>query len=259
MNTRPDPLLVLIHGWAGRAKDWDPFVAALPKAYEFFRLTLPGHEEKNFAEDDKNFPSWDELITGLARELLAKERRLVLVGYSLGGRVALALAPLLGERLVGIAALGAGLGSMEPEWRQKRIALDSQRAGELRVNPQKFWTSWYAQPLFQGGRSSLPWDAVGERAGESRTWGIAQALEAFSPGRHGSLEEQARATKSLLYFYGELDSFYRTSAQNLAARSPTVRVKEVRGAAHSLLKEAPEVVARETALWLKDLLDREGD
>lgn len=89
-----EPLVVLLHGWSCRRSDWDDTLAALGGEHHMLAVDLPGHGDAGDFEP----PEWT--VSGLARGLAGtlrqrNEGRLVLVGHSMGGAVALEAARLL--------------------------------------------------------------------------------------------------------------------------------------------------------------------
>ncbi|MEZ0577685.1 alpha/beta fold hydrolase [Nocardioides sp. MH1] len=83
------PLLVLLHGLGGTAELWRGVEALLPAAWpgQWVAVDLPGHGRSDPA------PSYSfEAQAGLVGSVLPDDRELVLVGHSMGGMVALALA-----------------------------------------------------------------------------------------------------------------------------------------------------------------------
>jgi len=83
------PLLVLLHGLGGTAEVWRGVEALLPEAWAggWLALDLPGHGRSSRAASY----TFDEQAA-LVAEALPTDRDLVLLGHSMGGMVALALA-----------------------------------------------------------------------------------------------------------------------------------------------------------------------
>ena len=85
------PLLVLLHGLGGTAELWRGVEALLPDSWPGGWLTpdLPGHGRSSRASS-YSFAAQADLVA----EVLPTDRDLVLMGHSMGGMVALALAGL---------------------------------------------------------------------------------------------------------------------------------------------------------------------
>ncbi|MBV9356614.1 MAG: alpha/beta hydrolase [Chloroflexi bacterium] len=97
--------LVFIHGWACRRRDWDGVVAHL-QGRPVMLVDLPWHGESTSAR-----PLWTTADYGMVVADLVRQtgmERVVLVGHSMGGAVALEAARLLDtvvDRVVGLDSL----------------------------------------------------------------------------------------------------------------------------------------------------------
>ena len=102
--------LVLLHGFLGTAQDWDPTIEALGPDYRCLALNLPGHGRAS-----EPVPAdFESVIHGLAERIgKAFGMPVDLVGYSMGGRLALMLA-LLGLLIVADVALGRRITRSRP-------------------------------------------------------------------------------------------------------------------------------------------------
>lgn len=98
-----EPVLVFIHGWACDRGYWREQLDVFARDHRVVSLDLAGHGESGAARS-----TWS--LDGLASDLVAVVealdlRRVVLVGHSMGGSVALIAAPRLRERLLGIVGV----------------------------------------------------------------------------------------------------------------------------------------------------------
>jgi pimeloyl-ACP methyl ester carboxylesterase len=202
----------------------------------------------------------DALAAGLDRRIGAAwrdaargGRQVVLCGYSLGGRVCLALA---GRALAGIPSaqsacivIGADPGIGEAHERSLRAGRDRAHAMHLRDDPAAFLASWYAQPLFASLRTSREYDAVVARrraALEDRrvrdAWSL--ILDACSPGRCAPRwSVAAELGHRLAFVYGALDDKFAAVARRIHAHSPRTPTIPVPGAGHAAHVEQPKACA----------------
>ena len=103
------PLVLLVHGMAGTARNWDPVIEPLALHNHVVAPDFPGHGESEPGGGDYSLGS---LASGL-RDLMISlgHDRATLVGHSLGGGVALQFAyqfPEMVERLVLVSSGGLG-------------------------------------------------------------------------------------------------------------------------------------------------------
>ncbi len=90
-----DTLVVLVHGWCCQRSDWHDYLESAPNTMRFVAPDLPGH-------GDSAATGGHWTVAGMARDVADMVRaqrvtRVVLVGHSMGGAVALEAAGLLGE------------------------------------------------------------------------------------------------------------------------------------------------------------------
>lgn len=93
------PLILFLHGFLGTAADWLPVMHATAAAgYECLALDLPGHGGTIVDDGDRDEP-WSIECVADAVHAAMHGRDVVVVGYSMGARVGMALAarhPTLG-------------------------------------------------------------------------------------------------------------------------------------------------------------------
>jgi pimeloyl-ACP methyl ester carboxylesterase len=107
---RPDvPVVLLVHGIAGRAAQWDGTIAPLARRCRVIAPDLLGHGHSAKPRGDYSLGAYS---VGLRDLLLALgHERATIVGHSLGGGVAMQFAygyPMLTERLVLVSSGGLG-------------------------------------------------------------------------------------------------------------------------------------------------------
>lgn len=92
--------VVLLHGFLGDRTLWVPWMQTLKSRYKVIAIDLPGHG----ASECLGYVHDMELMAKAVQAVLKQEdiRRYVLVGHSMGGYVALAMADLFPDRQKGI-------------------------------------------------------------------------------------------------------------------------------------------------------------
>ena len=120
------PDVVLLHGFTHTGASWDPVVAALAERYRALAPDIRGHG----AAAGRGPVTLDGVLDDVAA---AAPSRFTLVGYSMGGRIALhaALAPALAPRVERLLLIGASPGIADPAERAERRAADDRLADEV--------------------------------------------------------------------------------------------------------------------------------
>jgi pimeloyl-ACP methyl ester carboxylesterase len=101
-GTGPTALL-LIHGGLANHSFWRPQMEALAGSFQVIALDLAGHGVSGAGRRSWTIPAFAADVTAVAEAL--DLRRVVLVGNSLGGAVALEAARLLRERAIGVVGV----------------------------------------------------------------------------------------------------------------------------------------------------------
>lgn len=100
-----DTALVFIHGWSCDSAFWREQVDAFDDDYTVVTLDLPGHGASGGDRDPWRVADYGADVAAVADALGLD--RIVLVGHSMGGLVALAAATRLGDRAIGVVAADA--------------------------------------------------------------------------------------------------------------------------------------------------------
>jgi pimeloyl-ACP methyl ester carboxylesterase len=120
--------LVFLHGFGNEAHVWDDFAPTVAAYYRTLAMDLRGHGDSD--RDPERRYEYESLVRDLeaATGELGIER-LVLVGHSLGGRVAMLFAGRHPERMAGLVIVDAGP-ELDPRG-ATRIRLGVQRQADV--------------------------------------------------------------------------------------------------------------------------------
>jgi 2-succinyl-6-hydroxy-2,4-cyclohexadiene-1-carboxylate synthase len=238
---------VLLHGFTGSAVAWGDLaldglrVAGLAPA----PIDLPGHGRLA-----------DTAVTTLAETLALVDGAVLeagphlttLVGYSMGGRIALHYAlrtPRRIERLV-LESASPGLRT-ESERTTRRVADAAQAERIVSRGVEAFVDEWEALPLFASQRA-LPESVradIRDRRLRNRPDGLAAALIGLGTGTLPSLwSELAALDVPVLLITGERDTAFVDVARRMAASLPNARLVVVPHVGHAVHLEAPEAWAQ---------------
>jgi 2-succinyl-6-hydroxy-2,4-cyclohexadiene-1-carboxylate synthase len=233
----------LVHGFLGSPADWADVLARL----------APGIACDCVPLVELGCSSIAEAADVLAARLESAPCD-VLVGYSMGGRIALELAATRPELAPRLMLLSASPGLDDAQERARRVGEDDARAEEiLREGIDAFVERWYRLPIFApfAAHASFADARVRRAQGDAAFWArcVAGCSPARGTPRWSALPALAPRTA---FVAGALDERYTAYAARAKALAPALRVEIIAGAGHVLPLEAPAVCAREIEDCLRD-------
>lgn len=222
--------IALVHGFAGDPSAWDATIAAWSREDELCAIALPGHGVPVRA-------TWDANLEAVATAIGDVE---LVVGYSLGARVALGLvATGRGSRAI-LVGVNPGIEDAE---RVARRASDAVWATLLRERGiAAFAEAWEAQPLFATQARVSPERLAARR---SRRLALdpeqlARSLEVMGLAEMPDYRGAITADRCVL-IAGARDPKYLAIAR--ASRSPGVPLEVIADSGHDPTLEQPAALA----------------
>ena len=246
------PPLLFVHGFLGEAGDWDRMRTLLDPALAANCFELPGHgAAQPIAADAGGGPArWFAAAGERLRDACtALAARPVLVGYSMGGRLALYTALRFPRAARGVIVIGADPGIEDAAARAERLARDEALARQLaaagdRAAFNAWLQRWYAAPLFGALRHHPHFDDLLRRRLRARPASLAAALRGLSVAVQPVLwEALPRLPIPALFIAGADDTKYRAVADRIAALGAPWESAVCPGAAHAVHLEQPDAVA----------------
>lgn len=247
--------VVVLHGFTGSAQAMDPLTERLAARLPA-RIICPdlvGHGRSE-APDDLDLYGVEAMARQVALLADALEcETFHLVGYSMGGRVALRLGCTASPRLRSLTLIGASAGIADPEQRHRRARTDAARAERILTDFEAFVDEWMADPLFTGqaalGEACLR--AARDQRSASNPEGLARSLMAGGTGAMEPLHERlADCDTPTLLVVGAHDSKFCAIAEELAAGLPRAAVARIDGAGHAAHVEQPAATAAALAEFI---------
>jgi 2-succinyl-6-hydroxy-2,4-cyclohexadiene-1-carboxylate synthase len=231
--------VVLLHGFAGTGRAWDPVIERLePERYTALAPDLRGHGS---ARDARPI-DFDAIVADV---LDAAPGRFTLCGYSMGGRVALHVALAAPERIERLILVATTAGIEDDAERAGRRAADEELAAFVETATiEEFADRWTGQPLF----ADTPPEAA-------RTWvedllrndprALAAVLRGVGTGAMAPLWDRLPdLAMPTIVLAGEQDAkFLAIARDRLVPAIPDAELVIVPGAGHGLPREAPEAIA----------------
>jgi 2-succinyl-6-hydroxy-2,4-cyclohexadiene-1-carboxylate synthase len=229
------PPVVFVPGFMQPASAWAPVAEQLDPP-----TTLLDHREHSFE--------------GRLSEIAAAGAQALLVGYSLGGRLALRAALRDPARYAGLVTVGVTAGIEEPAERTARAEADERLASWIEAAPiEDVVAVWERQPLFADQSDAL---VERQRAGRLAQDPLELARLLRSAGQ-GVLEpawhELLTFELPLLAIAGSRDDGYVRAANKIADIAPNARAQIVENAGHAPHLQRPEEVASAIAGFRSNL------
>jgi 2-succinyl-6-hydroxy-2,4-cyclohexadiene-1-carboxylate synthase len=243
------PAVLLLHGFMGSRRDWDPLIAVISGTHRCIAVDLPGHGETGAPADEALWTP-DGCVKALA-EILAAAGGGCVMGYSLGGRLALQLAAEHQQVVTRAVLVSAAPGIADEEARRERRSADEQLALRLEtLGLETFLGEWYRQPLFDALRAHPRFPEVLARRRRNQARLLARSLRSMGTGVQRSLWEELPGLRSpLLLLAGELDAKFAQLAFETVALCPRGEAVVLRGRGHALIEEDAGAVADEAAAF----------
>ncbi len=244
--------MVVLHGFTGSAAAMAPLTSRL-EDLTVIAPDLVGHGRSESPSDPARYTVPAMADQALAAAAALGHRRVHLLGYSMGGRVALAAACRAPDRVRSLTVIGATAGIADPELRRRRIEADRARANLISTDLAAFVDQWMSAPLLAGQARLGPDHLRAARAQRlaSDPAGLALSLRMGGAGAMAALHDQLRRYRAPAHIVaGADDAKFCALADELAALLPRAAVTLIDGAGHAAHLEQPEAVAAAVAAFL---------
>ncbi len=241
-----DQTLVLLHGFTGSAASWGQHLDTLASCgLRIIAIDLPGHGLSDAPDDVEQYSierhHYD--ILAVLQVLGIQEGQAMLLGYSMGGRIALYTAFSGFFRALILESASAGIENVE-EREERRRSDEALAASIEREGVPAFVERWERLPLFasQHMLSGEIQDTLHKQRSQNNPIGLAQSLRGVGTGYQPSLYAQLPDLQvPVLLIAGELDTKFTTIAQRMTQLLPHAQLHIVPAAGHSVHLEQPQI------------------
>ncbi|MFP7170539.1 2-succinyl-6-hydroxy-2,4-cyclohexadiene-1-carboxylate synthase [Terribacillus sp. 7520-G] len=237
-----DEALLLFHGFTGTHQTWMPFLDSWAGEHHVIAVDMPGHG-KTPIEDDLSMERFtDEIAAFLDLQGIAKVK---LLGYSMGGRAALAFACRYPDKLSGLLLESSSPGLRTAEERLARQQQDERLASRLEEDGlEKFVDFWEDIRLFET-QKSLP-EPMRKQIRKERlsqqASGLAASLRTMGTGKQTSnWDKLAQLDKPVVLVAGALDHKFVGINQDMERQLPAAALHIVASAGHCVHVEQPRI------------------
>lgn len=233
--------LLLLHGFTGNLHTWDFLIPMLSEQVQLIMIDIVGHGKTSAPEEISPYrmESAAADIKAIVDHLAIS--KIHVLGYSMGGRLALNFAVLYPECIQSLILESSSPGLEEDEARKKRMNQDHQLAHEIRTNGiESFVNKWESIPLFSS-QKRLPAEkqaVIRKQRLDNDEMGLANSLIGMGTGAQpscwNSLETLPFPT---LLLTGELDFKFCEIAEKMSRFIKNCDWKIINDVGHAIHSE----------------------
>ncbi len=236
------PKIVFLHGFLGSGSDWLSFARKLEDRFCSVLVDLPGHGEATIPVDGDPERFFMQTVEALAGEIRrVSSEPCVLVGYSMGGRIGLALALHYPELFSKAVIVSSSPGLRTEEERAARRISDEGIARKIERNFEGFIQFWYDQPLFATLKSHALFHEVETQRKQGTPQNLARALRLLGTGNQSSFWDELLANcLPMLFCVGQKDAKYVEIGKRMIESCPETKLELFEQCGHTLHIEEPE-------------------
>lgn len=232
--------VAFLHGFTQTGRSWQPVLDLVHLPIRAQLLDAPGHGGSTIA--DRNLAQvGDDIVETISTG--------VLVGYSMGARMALHAAVTQSPKINALCLISGTAGLESSEERDSRTQQDNKLASRIEnIGIPSFITEWLGNPLFAGLT-----DVTNQRDDRLRNTaeGLATSLRHTGTGTQLPLwEKLSSIAVPVLIIAGERDQKFVDIAHKMAALIPRSELHVMKNVGHTAHLEDPEQFVQIFERWL---------
>lgn len=247
--------LVMLHGFSGSSGDWSLFVPFFAQHFKVITIDMLGHGETDSPTDPMRYALKHirRDLTTIIEDLCDQPAHLL--GYSMGGRIALILALYHSKLFRSVILESATPGIALEEDRIDRKESDEDLAERIeQLGIEAFVEEWEALPLWDTQRH-LPAETL-QRQREIRLAnnpiGLANSLRGYGTGVQASeWDNLYTLDMPVLLLTGALDEKFTHIAQQMCSQIPYAHHVAVPRVGHNVHLENPRAFANHVLEFLR--------
>jgi|SRR5690625_516149 len=233
--------LVLLHGFTGSHQTWEECIKTWENDYKVISLDLPGHGRTKI-QSIRTMRMFCTDLNYFLKELTIDKAHIL--GYSMGGRVALSFAIQYPEKVRTLMLESASPGLKTAKERMERQRQDAILAEQILKNGiVRFVNDWENIPLFETQKQLKP--VIREKIRQERLsqspQGLADALRYMGtgtqPSNWGKLQE---LLMPVLLIVGRFDEKFIQTNQRMQQGVRDAELRIIEQAGHCIHVEQPE-------------------
>ncbi len=243
--TNPDATesIVFLHGFTGSWRSWESVIKLLPIDINYISIDLMGHGSTEVSSNPERYQMKEQILD--LEEFFSEVQlaRFSLVGYSMGGRIALAYALGHPQQVKNLVLESASPGLKSIEEQQLRRQADDHLADRIEQDGlESFMDFWENISLFESQKSLSnvkQQEIRSERLAQSAV-GLANSLRGMGTGQQRSYWSKLGELEIPVYLVtGEYDSKFTEIADEMVKKLKDGSHLQVSSVGHAIHVENP--------------------
>ena len=258
------PAILFLHGFMGDRTEFELTIADISKQFYCVAINLPAHGEidvikqmtDQIADQDDYYTIQSTANLVIKFLDFLRIEQCFLVGYSMGGRLALYLTIYFPQYFHKVVLESASAGLRTAAEKSDRLAKDQKLATELEHlkhhDFRLFLENWYQQPIFASLRSHPDFPQMLEKRLNNSPAQLAKSLRNLSIGMQPSLWEKLSENEvPLLLLVGELDLKFVQVNQQMQQLCKLSQLQIVPNCGHNIHFENPNLFIEKIQSFFK--------
>ena len=225
--------LVLVHGFLGSSKMWEPQINFFKNHFRVITPDLPGFGKSNKAKSHNNIQSIARLLLDCLDE--KKIDKFYLLGHSMGGMIVQEMAKISGNKIIKLICYSTGpRGEMPGRFETVDQSRENLKKNGLEITAKNIAKTWFVK-----GEEAEYFDICVEAGKQSSIEAVDNALTAFK--NWDGIETLKNIKNETLIVWGNKDKSYNLDqVQTLNSNIPNSSLFVFEGCAHNVHLEKPE-------------------
>lgn len=259
------PAILFLHGFMGDRFEFEAAIATLSKQFYCVAIDLPAHGQTQVNDQilsQDHYYTIQSIADSVIKFLgFLHVNHCFLVGYSMGGRLALYLTIYYPQYFVKVMLESVSAGLRTAKERSDRLAKDQQIAAELENlenagfngDFKLFLDNWYCQPIFANLRSHPNFSQMLAQRLNNSPIKLAKSLRNLSTGLQPSLWKELPKIKiPLLFVVGQLDRKFVSINQQMEQLCKSSKLEIISSCGHNVHFENPDIFIQKLEAFFAD-------
>ncbi|UZW12808.1 2-succinyl-6-hydroxy-2,4-cyclohexadiene-1-carboxylate synthase [Clostridium pasteurianum] len=245
--------IVCLHGFSENLSTWNLLEL---KEHQLILIDFIGHGKSDKPYSSKYY-SLKVMVNHLNKVIHQLGlKKYSMLGYSMGGRIALAYAVAYSQEIDKLILESSSYGEAGFINRFKRRRKDLNLAKSILKNGIEWFDEYWSNlSIFQSQRKLQKHtiDEIRKRRLSNRTHVLSNTLLCTGQGKFPCMKSQvSKLSMSLLYISGEYDKKYKHIGENFRKFNANIRHETIKGVGHNTHIEAPDAFIEVLSKFLSD-------